>query len=739
MTQRFFIPKISLLALAYFTTGWLGLLAPYAGTHVTLIWLPTGISVAALLLWGSAVWPGIYMGALLVNLSIGSTWPLALGIALGNTLGPILTVRLLRRAKFEITFNRQQDAGSLIIAAGLGMTISAFFGVANLYLADLLPPTSLGAATLFWWMGDTVGVLLAAPLLLTLTWKNIQKIHRDRLALLCWFLIAAPVLWLAFFQDYVQLGQSLPLAFLTLPLLAWAALRFGITGAALAGMFFSIFAALGTAQGHGTFFLQNTHISLFLLWTYMASTVLTVILITALMAERYQAEAEMKNLAFYDPLTQLPNRRLVMERLTQALHTCARNQRKGALLLIDLDNFKTLNDTLGHDKGDLLLQQTARRLTLCVRESDTVARLGGDEFVVMLEGLQLNDDEAAKEAGMVGGKILAALNQPYQLDIYQNHSTPSIGITLFSGPQDSVEEVLMQADLAMYQSKSAGRNTLRFFDAKMQSIVTARAILEADLREALKQQQFVVYYQPQVLDDGRLTGAEALVRWQHPKRGMVPPDEFIPLTEDTGLILPLGCWVLETACDQLVKWAEQPDKKDLTLSVNISAKQMQQPDFVDQVLMTLHKSGANPRRLKLELTESLLVSNIETSIAKMNALKEHGVGFSIDDFGTGYSSLSYLKRLPLDQLKIDISFVRDLLTDANDVAIAKMIIALANSMGLAVIAEGVEFEAQRESLERMGCHAYQGYLFSRPLPVDEFNAFGAFDVSSRNGAPFLIQ
>ena len=717
------LSKILILALAYLATGWLGLQAPYAETHITLVWLPTGIAVAALRLWGRGVWPGVYLGALLVNLSIGSTWPLAVGIALGNTLGPVLTLKWLQRGGFEPSFNRQTDVGTFIVAAGLGMAVSASFGVANLYLAGLLPDAALVSALLSWWMGDVVGVLLAGPLLLTLTSKNIRKLSRDRIALVLWLMISVPVMWLAFFQDYEQIGRSLPLAFLTLPLLAWAALRLGMTGAGLAGLFFSVLAAIGTTTGHGTFFLPNTHVSLFLLWAYMASTVMTGLLITALMAERNVAEEEMRNLAFYDPLTQLPNRRLLMERLTQALTSSARSRRKGALLLIDLDNFKTLNDTLGHDKGELLLQQVAQRLVSCVRESDTVARLGGDEFVVMFEGLSEASAVAAVEGKAVGEKILAALKHPYQLVGYENHSTPSIGITLFTGQQDSVDEVLKQADLAMYQSKAAGRNTLRFFDKKMQAVVTERAALDADLREAVRQEQFVLFYQPQVISDGHVTGAEALVRWKHPQRGMVSPAEFIPRAEETGLILPLGQWVLEAACAQLVKWASQPDTQNLTLSVNISAKQMHQPDFVAQILAPLKHTGADPRRLKLELTESLLVSNVESAIAKMAALKTHGVCFSIDDFGTGYSSLAYLKRLPLDQLKIDQSFVRDLLTDSNDIAIAKMVIALADSMGLTVIAEGVEIEAQREVLTRMGCHAYQGYLFSRPLPLDEFDRF----------------
>ncbi|MHB8666176.1 MAG: bifunctional diguanylate cyclase/phosphodiesterase [Burkholderiales bacterium] len=433
-----------------------------------------------------------------------------------------------------------------------------------------------------------------------------------------------------------------------------------------------------------------------------------------------RAQDEIRHLAFYDHLTQLPNRRLLLDRLQQALASSARSGRRGAALLIDLDDFKTLNDTLGHDKGDLLLQQVGQRLSTCVREDDTVARLGGDEFVVLLEGLSESTGEAATQTESVGEKVLAALNAPYFLDGIERHSTPSVGVTLFSGHQVAIDELLKQANLAMYQAKAAGRNTLRFFDPTMQSIVADRAVLAADLREALSQQQLVLYYQPQVIGDRRLTGAEALVRWRHPRRGMVSPAEFIPLAEETGLILALGQWVLQTACIQLARWASQPGTADLLLAVNVSAKQLQQADFVDQVLEVLASTGANPNRLKLELTESLLVSNVEISIAKMTALKAHGVGFSLDDFGTGYSSLFHLKRLPLDQLKIDQSFVRDILINPNDAAIAKMIIALAESLGLSVIAEGVELEAQREFLARHGCHAYQGYLFSRPLPLGEF-------------------
>jgi len=437
---------------------------------------------------------------------------------------------------------------------------------------------------------------------------------------------------------------------------------------------------------------------------------------------RKAAEEEIKHLAFYDPLTRLPNRRLLLDRLHQALASSARSGREGALLFIDLDNFKTLNDTLGHYKGDLLLQQVAQRLVTCIREGDTVARLGGDEFVVMLEDLSSNPKEAATQCETVGEKIIATLNQIYQLAGHEHHSTPSIGITLFNDI-NSVDELLKRADLAMYQAKAAGRNTLRFFDPEMQALVTNRAALETDLRHGLEEDQFVIYYQAQVREDGTLLGAEVLVRWQHPERGLVSPAEFIPLAEETWLILRLGHWVLETACAQLAAWAADSATADLSLAVNVSARQFHQADFVDQVLAVLAQTGANPRRLKLELTESLLLDDVQDIIAKMTALKAEGVGFSLDDFGTGYSSLSYLKRLPLDQLKIDQSFVRSVFHDANDAAIAQMIIALSQTMGLSVIAEGVETEEQRDFLSRLGCLAYQGYLFSRPLPLHEFKEF----------------
>ena len=439
--------------------------------------------------------------------------------------------------------------------------------------------------------------------------------------------------------------------------------------------------------------------------------------------ERKKAEDEIEHLAFYDTLTQLPNRQLLMDRLQHALSQSVRHSKIGALMFIDLDNFKVLNDTLGHSKGDLLLQHVAARLSGCVRLSDTVARLGGDEFVVMLEDLGDNPQLATAKVKVVGEKILAALSGPYDLAGYQHQSTCSIGITLFSKHQESIGELLKQADLAMYQAKAAGRNAVCFFDPAMQAAATASAALTTELRQGLCNHEFVLHYQPQVGRDGRMLGVEALIRWQHPERNLVFPDAFISQAEESGLILPLGQWVLETACAQLALWSRRPETAMLSIAVNVSVRQFRDPEFVERLMDIIEQTGVCAHRLKLELTESLLATDIEVTIAKMGRLKNAGVTLSIDDFGMGYSALSYLKYMPLDQLKIDRAFVKDVLTDPNDAAIARTIVGLAQSLGLAVMAEGVETEAQRDFLARHGCENYQGYLFCKALPINELEAF----------------
>ena len=433
-----------------------------------------------------------------------------------------------------------------------------------------------------------------------------------------------------------------------------------------------------------------------------------------------RANEEIEHLAFYDPLTGLPNRRLLLDRLGQAPVLSQRSGKVGALLFLDLDHFKDLNDTLGHEVGDELLQAVAQRLLANVRVADTVARLGGDEFVVMLSDLSTSTQEAAALAQRIGEKILRGLSEPYVLRGHTHQGAASIGATLFGASAQSAIELLRQADIAMYQVKARRGNALCFFDPKMQTAINDRAQLEADLRQALVAQQLVLHYQPQATLQGDVIGAECLLRWQHPQRGMVPPGQFIAVAEESDLILHIGQWVLHSACTQLARWQEQPQWAHLQLSVNVSARQFRQSDFVHQVIETLQVTGARAHLLTLELTESLVLDNVEDAIDKMHQLRTKGVRFSVDDFGTGYSSLAYLTRLPLHQLKIDQSFVRNLGSRPSDDVIVQTIIGMGRNLDLEVIAEGVETEAQKAILAGHGCDLYQGYLLARPMPVADF-------------------
>lgn len=435
--------------------------------------------------------------------------------------------------------------------------------------------------------------------------------------------------------------------------------------------------------------------------------------------QRKKGEDEIRQLAFYDALTRLPNRRLLLDRLQQVIANCARQHRYAALLFLDMDNFKNLNDSAGHNKGDLLLCQVAARLVESVRQGDTVSRLGGDEFVLVIEDLSADEAVAASQAEAAAEKIISRLRDGFDLDGLAYNSSASIGLTMFNSARSTREDLLKQADMAMYKAKAAGRNGVHFFDPQMQIAVSLRAAMEQDLHDAIQQQQFVLYYQKQVDQQGRAIGAEVLLRWVHPLKGVVSPADFIPLAEETSLIVPIGEWVLNEACKTLAQWATDPARAGLSIAVNISVVQFKKNNIVATVLNALNASGANPHHLKLEITESLLANNVQDIKAKMLQLQSHGVSFSIDDFGTGYSSLFYLKRLPIDQLKIDQGFVRDIINSPNDQAIAQAVITLADSMQLSVIAEGVETEEQRAMLLELGCGAYQGYLFGRPCPLEE--------------------
>ena len=435
---------------------------------------------------------------------------------------------------------------------------------------------------------------------------------------------------------------------------------------------------------------------------------------------RKRAEEEIRNLAFYDALTGLPNRRFLLDRFHLALSVSARSHHCGALLFLDMDKFKTLNDTQGHDYGDLMLIEVGRRMLTCVREVDTVARLGGDEFVVLIEEVSANIPETSQKVALIAEKVRAELAEPYVLKGHEFHSSPSIGVCLYRGNSESVDVLMKQADMAMYQAKDAGRNTVRFFDPLMQQAVEARAELEADLRGALPNGQLQLYYQIQVDSDHRPIGAEALIRWMHPQRGMVSPVQFIPVAEESGLILDIGHWVIETACQQLAEWARDEQMRHLALAINVSARQFQMDDFIERLEEMIVRHDIAPERLKLELTESVVLADVADVVSKMHALKALGVRLSLDDFGTGYSSLAYLKQLPLDQIKIDQSFVRDISTDPNDAVMVKTIIDMAQNFRLNVIAEGVETRAQLDFLKQNGCMAYQGYLFSKPVPLKDY-------------------
>jgi diguanylate cyclase (GGDEF)-like protein/PAS domain S-box-containing protein len=439
--------------------------------------------------------------------------------------------------------------------------------------------------------------------------------------------------------------------------------------------------------------------------------------------QRKEDEEQIRKLAFYDPLTGLPNRRLLIERLEHAIAMSERHHTYGAVLFIDLDNFKHLNDTRGHDVGDQLLIEVSERLKDVARDADTIVRLGGDEFVVICEAMSNDERLAARDAEKIAEKIRQSLTQPYHLDTIEHYNSPSIGIALFLGGLIGLDELLKQADNAMYQAKNAGRNAIRLFNPTMQSELEDRLLLEKDLRRALEKEELLLHFQPQVDQQGQLLGAEALIRWQHPQKGMVPPDKFIPLAEESHLIIQIGHWVLQQACEMLCAWQKTPTLSHLTLSVNVSSRQIRQQNFVREVLDVVHHYQLPPERLKLEITESVALDNMQDTLEKMQALREEGIIFSMDDFGTGYSSLSSIKQLPISQVKIDKSFITDLESNQNDIVLTETIIAMGRALKLEVLAEGVETETQKDKLIRLGCFHYQGYYFSRPLAREAFDHY----------------
>ena len=812
--------------------------------RVSVVWLPAGLGLAAVLRGGVRYVAALLLVDFLATGLRGEPWLAALLIACGNAAAAGLSAWvLLNLTRFKTSLESLRDYSQLMAVGGVGGgLVSALVGVNALHGFGGARGADFANTVLSWWAGDCLGAVLFSPLVLAWwfrpsTWLKPARLREGILLLLLAFLVGQVVLvgWLR--DPWGILTQPYWL-FVVLAMYSPRMLRHGIS---LVSLIFAGQGMFALAHGQGMFLGGAPALQLPAYWVLvtmlaifgMASTTyferlrkaqfdvaqqeanyrsqfadnsavlllfdldgrvidanqtalrfyghgreaflqLTLFLISdrtaaevrdtlqsvtpsgggrfeskhrladgsvrdvvvsnspVRMGDRFvmhsivfditdqkRAEAEIENLAFYDPLTKLPNRRLLMDRLGQALASGTRSGRKGALLFIDLDNFKALNDAHGHEKGDQLLLQTGQRLKDCVRTNDTVARLGGDEFVVMLKDLQPTYSAAGAQVKVVGTKILEALKLPYQLDSVEHRGSGSVGIVLFGEQADSIEELFKRADIALYEAKGKGRNAFRFFDPAMQAAMAVRAQLDMELRRAVDQQQFVLYYQPQVDEAGHITGVEALLRWRHPLRGMVLPGQFIGLAEETGIIVPLGHWVLRQACTQLAVWRQHADLAGLTVSVNVSARQFRQADYVRDVMDVVVATGAPAQRIKLELTESLLVTDIEDIIAKMTRLKNLGLAFSLDDFGTGYSSLAYLKRLPLDQLKIDQTFVRDLLTDSNDAAIARTVVALGHSLGLAVIAEGVENQAQRDFLWQTGCRAFQGFYFGKPMTAAE--------------------
>ena len=843
------VVKFTLVALAYFITAKLGLMVPYKESIVTLIWLPTGIATGAILRWGKISLPAIYIAATLVEYSTGLPIVTSVAIATTNTIAPFVTAYLLNKFQFNHSLIKHRDIGLMIGVALVGMLISSTGGLIALHYTGLAEPDSLLRIWFIWWVGDTVGVLLALPLMLNIKKENLRFSAQHFYQLLAW-LVLFSICELVISTQVLSLNKQFMLSILLIiPILIWASMNFGIVGGSLVVITLSGIAVWFTSQGYGSFYSVDTHEGIFSLWMFMTTLVVVMLLISVLQSERNQvekallsndkklravidgaldaiitidekgdlvefnpaaerifgytkqevlgkklseviippslreaheekhhqyvqtgkkhifdrrieltamrsdgsefpveltltalkdensslvtgfirdisqqkkAQQEIESFAYYDALTGLPNRRLLIDRFQRAALTCKRSKTYCALIFIDLDNFKLLNDTKGHDVGDRLLKEVASRIQSIVREDDTVARLSGDEFVIIIEHLDAHQNIAYKQAGEIAQKIMSELNKSFQLDLFEFNTTASLGITLFESDQLSFENHLRHADTAMYQSKAAGRNTYRFYDRITQDNLERVFKIESSLHDAIYDKEFHLHYQGIVDADKEVIAAEVLLRWTHPALGSISPMEFIPIAEKNNRIIKIGHWVLQQACQQLKTWESSPKLSKIRLSVNISAKQFLYVNFLQELSDIIANTGVNPDLLKLELTETAVIDNIDDVINKFKALKDIGVRIALDDFGMGHSSLVYLKKLPVTQIKIDQSFVKDMLADSNDAAIIQMILAIGKTIQCNIVAEGVEQIEQFEILKKFGCHFFQGYYFSRPVSLEAF-------------------
>lgn len=825
-------------------------MGPYKESIVTLLWLPTGIAVGAIIRWGCISLPAIFVAVTLVELSLNLPLSTSLSMACGNTLAPWITAYFLKQTHFNHDLAKQRDILLMIAFALLGMLVSSTGGVLSLYFSGQVTPDHILKIWFIWWMGDSIGVLLALPLVLNISKKRFVANVPQGFRLLGWLLFFALCEY-AIINLVSDLNkQFLLTAFLILPVLIWASMAFGVVGGSIVVINLCALAVWFTAQGYGTFYSVDVGEGLFSLWTFMVTLVMTMLLISTLQSGRNAAERisrenekklrsvvdgaidaivtvddigrlvefnpaaermfgyqkqqvlgqplseiiipprlrkaheeghqrfvatrqkhifnqrveltamrsdgsefpieltltalneddlslvtgfirdiseqkktqkEIENFAYYDVLTGLPNRRLLVDRFQHAVLLSQRANSYCALMFIDLDNFKSLNDTKGHDAGDQLLMEVSKRIQHTLRAGDTVARLSGDEFIVILEGLNSDVSAAYQQASEVAQKLLEKLNSTYHLGLFEFNTSASLGVTLFKDDQlNSFEVHLRHADTAMYQAKAAGRNTYRFYDEYMQQDLDKRFAMESALSSAIKHNELHLNYQSIVDEDEVVVGAEVLLRWTHQQLGEIQPSEFIPIAENNNEVIKIGHWVLQQACNQIKAWESHPVLGKIRLSVNISAKQFLYINFVKELREIIASTDIDPDLLKLELTETAVIDHIDDVISKMKILKKMGVRISLDDFGIGHSSLIYLKKLPVTQIKIDQSFVHDVVNDSNDAAIIKMMLAVGKTIHCDIVAEGVEHLEQFELLKKFGCQYFQGFYFSKPLSAADF-------------------
>lgn len=842
--------KFIVVTLAYLLTAKLGLMVPYKESVVTLIWLPTGIAVAAIMRWGYISLPAIFIAAFVAEFFVqGLSFFTTSAIACGNTLAPMATAYLLTKLQFNHQLIKQKDIALLFSSALLGMLISAGTGVLSLYLSHLALYENLVKIGVTWWVSDSIGVMLALPLLLNIS-RN--KLHFKRIQvyqLIAWLVLF--ILCMLVITTWVpSINQQFMLSiFLMLPFLIWATVNYGLVGGSVVVISLSTIAVWLTAHGYGYFHHADKNGGLAGLWTLMLTLVIIMLQIAVMQSERRlavnalrsnekklravidgaldgimtidnkgaliefnpaaerifgykkeqvmgrllsevivppsmrkahtekhqqfvltgkkhlfdkrveltgmrsdgsefpveltltslhddglaivtgflrdisqqkKAQQEIESLAYTDMLTGLPNRRLLIDRFQRTLISCKRANTYAALIFIDLDHFKLLNDSKGHDAGDKVLIEVASRIKATIREGDTVARLSGDEFTIIIENLDSNLITAHNQAGDVAQKLLSALNQTYQFELFEFKTTASLGITLCNDDSKSFEQSLRQADHAMYQAKAAGRNAYRFYDAQSELIQEKKRALETSLSLALANNEFYLHYQCIVNADKKIVGAEVLLRWSHTVLGNISPLEFIPIVEKNNQIIKIGYWVLQQACLQIKQWQSLPALSKIKLSINISAKQFLYVNFVEEITDLIEETGIDAKLLMLELTETAMIDNVESVVRNINRLKAIGVKVAIDDFGIGQSSLTYLKKLPVTQIKIDQSFVQNVLTDANDAVIVQMILAVGKAIECSIVAEGIEKIEQFDALKKQGCDYFQGYYFSKPLSCNDF-------------------